>query len=263
MIMLRRTLIMSPPPQMRIGLLVPHCSPLELQGKLSTANVIKMVPGPTRYAVSHIQDIKSAFELFITPSVENNILEMINLEGCMADFYVTDLQTYIGCSFWQACTSQKEKQQQAFEMLTLEGQYFQPPCLYRHVFSFVIRFDDKEIWQGQREYDKLAAIRDVWDKYIQWLHFLYNPGPTSLWMNVWVHFMTAVPSTANIECLFGIKIWAACDAQSSYACNMQVYTGKSPGQAPEKNQDTRVVLDMAEGLHGHDITCDLFFTSYM
>ncbi len=127
------------------GKLIWSRSPLELQGKLSTANVIKMVPGPTRYAVSHVRDIKSAFELFITPSVENNILEIINLEGCMADFYVTNLQTYIGCSFWQACTSQKEKQQQAFEMLTLEGQYFQPPCLYRHVFSFVIRFDDKEI----------------------------------------------------------------------------------------------------------------------
>ncbi len=93
--------------------------------------------------------------------------------------------------------------------------------------------------------------------------FFTIQAPTSLWMNVWVHFMTAVPSTANIKCLFGIKIWAACDAQSSYACDMQVYIGKSPGQAPEKNQDTRVVLDMAEGLHGHDITCDIFFTSYM
>lgn len=43
---------------------------------------------------------------------------------------------------------------------------------------------------------------------------------------------------------------------------MQVYTGKSPGQAPEKNQGMRVVLDMAEGLNGHNITCDNFFTSY-
>ena len=66
----------------------------------------------------------------------------------------------------------------------------------------------------------------------------------------------------NKPAKYGIKIWAACDAQSSYAWNMQVYTGKSPGEAPEKNQGMRVVLDMAEGLNGHNITCDNFFTSY-
>ena len=38
--------------------------------------------------------------------------------------------------------------------------------------------------------------------------------------------------------------------------------GKSPGEAPEKNQGTRVVPDMAEGLHGHNITHDSFFMSY-
>lgn len=41
-----------------------------------------------------------------------------------------------------------------------------------------------------------------------------------------------------------------------------MYTGKSPGEAPEKNQGMRVVLDMAEGLSGHNITGDNFFTSY-
>ncbi len=43
---------------------------------------------------------------------------------------------------------------------------------------------------------------------------------------------------------------------------MQVYTAKSPGQAPGKNQDMRVVLDMAEGLHANDITCDHFFSHH-
>ncbi|XP_036006053.1 piggyBac transposable element-derived protein 4-like [Fundulus heteroclitus] len=61
---------------------------------------------------------------------------------------------------------------------------------------------------------------------------------------------------------YGIKIWAACDANTSYALNMQVYTGKPVGGAPEKNQGTRVVLDMAQGLRGQNITCDNFFTNY-
>lgn len=34
---------------------------------------------------------------------------------------------------------------------------------------------------------------------------------------------------------YGIKIWAACDAKTSYCFNMQVYTGKPAGAQHEKN----------------------------
>ncbi|KAL7403957.1 hypothetical protein ABVT39_007812 [Epinephelus coioides] len=61
---------------------------------------------------------------------------------------------------------------------------------------------------------------------------------------------------------YGIKSWVACDAQSSYAWKMQVYTGKPQGGHPERNQGTRVVLDLTQGLSGRNITCDNFFTSY-
>ncbi|KAJ4948098.1 hypothetical protein JOQ06_019638 [Pogonophryne albipinna] len=47
---------------------------------------------------------------------------------------------------------------------------------------------------------------------------------------------------------YGIKSWVACDARSSYAWNMQVYTGKtSSGGPPEKNRGMRVVLDLTGG----------------
>ncbi|KAM4584694.1 piggyBac transposable element-derived protein 4-like [Odontesthes bonariensis] len=49
---------------------------------------------------------------------------------------------------------------------------------------------------------------------------------------------------------------------SSYAWNLQVYIGKPDGGAPESNQGMRVVLDMSQGLSGHNITCDNFFTSH-
>ena len=61
---------------------------------------------------------------------------------------------------------------------------------------------------------------------------------------------------------YGIKIWAACDAAPSYEWNLQVYTGKPDGGAPEKNQGMRVVLDVTQGLCGHNITCNNFFTSH-
>jgi hypothetical protein len=43
---------------------------------------------------------------------------------------------------------------------------------------------------------------------------------------------------------YGIKIGAAFDAASSYTWNLQVYTRKPDGGAPEKNQWMRVVLDV-------------------
>ncbi|XP_053286688.1 piggyBac transposable element-derived protein 4-like [Pleuronectes platessa] len=61
---------------------------------------------------------------------------------------------------------------------------------------------------------------------------------------------------------YGIKLWVACDARSSYAWKMQVYTGKPSGGRPERNLGLRVVLDLTEGLSGRNVTCDNYFTSY-
>lgn len=51
------------------------------QAKLSAENIIKKVPGPARMAVSHVTDIKSAFELTMSDSIQKIILEMANVEG--------------------------------------------------------------------------------------------------------------------------------------------------------------------------------------
>lgn len=63
---------------------------------------------------------------------------------------------------------------------------------------------------------------------------------------------------------YGIKIWVLCDARSSYAWKMQVYTGKHDKRGPpEKNLAARVVLDLTKGLvPGRNVTCDNFFTSH-
>lgn len=53
----------------------------EKHGRSVEQNVIRMTPGPTRSAISHAHDIVSTFQLFITPAIENIILEKTNLEG--------------------------------------------------------------------------------------------------------------------------------------------------------------------------------------
>ena len=134
-----------------------------------------------------------------------------------------------------------------------------------YLLSRVIRFYDRKTRQGQRELDKLAAIQDVWDKWVQQLPLLYNPGPNVTVDECLVAFHDRCPFKQYMPskpAKYGIKILAACDAESSYAWNMQVYTGKSRGGAPKKKHGKRVVLDKAEELSGHNITCDNFFMSY-
>ena len=127
--------------------------------------------------------------------------------------------------------------------------------------SRVLRFDDWETRPGRRAQDKLAAIRDVWGQWVCLLPMMYNPGKDVTVDERLVPFRGRclfkqyMPSKPG---KYGIKIWAACDAKTSYAYNMQVYTGKPIDGQPERNQGMRVVLQMAEGLRGHTVTCDNF-----
>ncbi|KAJ8415108.1 hypothetical protein AAFF_G00008060 [Aldrovandia affinis] len=144
-----------------------------------------MVPGPSRFAVTRVHDIKSAFELFIPQSVERIILDNTNLEGRRVyganwkELDGTHLHAYMGvlilagvyrsrdeptASLWNAETGR------AIFRATMSLQTF-------HIFSRAIRFDNRETRPGRRERDKLAAIRDVWDRWVERLPLIYNPGP--------------------------------------------------------------------------------------
>ncbi|TWW61348.1 hypothetical protein D4764_05G0014380 [Takifugu flavidus] len=119
----------------------------------------------------------------------------------------------------------------------------------------LLRFDDRESRPARRVTDKLAAIRDVWDKWVERLPYLYNPGPDVTVDEQLVPFRGRCPFRQYMPskpAKYGIKSWVACDAKSSYAWKMQVYTGKPTSGCPEKNQGMRVVLDVTEGLRVHN-----------
>ncbi|KAL1279369.1 hypothetical protein QQF64_026042 [Cirrhinus molitorella] len=247
-------------------------TPQEIHRRLPASMVIRNIPGPTRFAISRVHNLYSAFELFLHP-IEKIVLDMTNLEGSRVfgeqwkSLNVTDLHAYIGLlilagvyksngeatgSLWH-----KECGRPIFRA-TMSLERF-------HIISRDLRFDNRETRASRRERDKLAAVRDVWDKWIEILPLMYNPGPQITVDERLVPFRGRCPFRQFMPkkpARYGIKIWAACDAKSSYAYNMQIYTGKPPGGAPERDQGMRVVLQMSEGLQGHNITCDNFFTSY-
>ena len=60
---------------------------------------------------------------------------------------------------------------------------------------------------------------------------------------------------------YGIKVWAICEANTSYALKMQVYSGKDSTIGREVNQGARVVKDLVKEIEnsGRNVTCDNFF----
>ncbi|XP_071268197.1 piggyBac transposable element-derived protein 4-like [Salvelinus alpinus] len=228
-----------------------------------------MTPGPTRYAISQVDDIKSCFELFLKETIETTVINMTNLEGRRVykdnwnEVDRTDIQAYMGLLILAGVYRSRNKSttrlwdaesDRAIFHATMSLQTFQ-------VLSQVIRFDNRDTRPGRRQQDKLAAIREVWHKWVERPPLIYNPSPDItvderlIAFKGCCTFKQYMPSKPS---KYGIKIWAACDARTCYAWNMQVYTGKPVDGVPERNQGKRVVPEMTAGLQEHNIACDNF-----
>ncbi|XP_058645114.1 piggyBac transposable element-derived protein 4-like isoform X1 [Onychostoma macrolepis] len=243
------------------------------QERLQAHRIFKKSTGPTRLACANADDIRSTFELFFPNNIKQILIEMTNLEGihvfgaAWKNLDWTDLQAYIGLLFLAGvyrshheamdCLWHAESGRPIFRA-TMSQKSFKS-------LSRVLCFYNKDKRRSQQKKDKLAPVRNIWDKWVQRLPLLYNPGPNVTVDECLVRFRGRCPFKQYMPSKpgkYGIKIWAACDARSSYAWNLQIYTGKAAHGKSEENQGMRVVLDMTDGLEGHTITCDNFFTSY-
>ncbi|XP_044063746.1 piggyBac transposable element-derived protein 4-like [Siniperca chuatsi] len=211
-------------------------------------------PGPTPYAASLAsKDVESAFRLLFTQSLERLILEMTNLAATTAQGTAGGGKwTRYTCARTWACCSCPECTGLAVPQAGRGLAVFRAtmPLKAFHASSSLLCFDARETRAARRAArDKLAATRALWDRWSARLPYLYNPRP-----DVTVDEQLS-PSK------YGIKLWVACDARSSYAWNMQVYTGKPSDRArPGFFREER---ELTEGLRGpRGGTCDNFFTSY-
>ena len=136
-----------------------------------------------------------------------------------------------------------------FRATMARDQFFQILC--------VIRFDDKT--------DKLAPIRNVFESIISTLQMAYIPNEHITIDEQLVVFKGKCPFHVFIKSKpgkYGIKLWVAADAKNFYACDMQVYTGKSGG-VREKKKGLQVLKDMVCHINGtgKGVTTDNIFTS--
>ncbi len=198
--------------------------------------------GPTEYARAHARNLASTFALFVTLSIENIIFDMTNLEGVRRygrdrwkPMDAIDLRAFVGllilagvyrlrgeatASLWDA-ESGRAMFRAAMPLKTF------------HLYSRLLRFDDRETRAARQVTDKLAAVREVWDAWVERLPLLYVPGPEITVDEQLVSFRGRCrfrQYLPNELAKYGIKSWVACDAKSSYAWKMQVYTRESWGR---------------------------------
>jgi len=127
-----------------------------------------------------------------------------------------------------------------------------------------MRFDERLTRNESRGRDKLAPIRQLWDKWESNIRRMLHPYEIITAYKQLLPFCGHCPFRQYIPsklAKYGIKILAACYTKTKLAWRLQVYTGKGRNCHPEINQGKGVVLDLTEGLSGHNITCDNFFTS--
>nr|XP_020473182.1 LOW QUALITY PROTEIN: piggyBac transposable element-derived protein 4-like [Monopterus albus] len=230
-----------------------------------------LVPGPTTIAVAHITDPLSSFGLLLTDGILEHIVAMTNLHGRRSagewrDLDGVELQAYVGLfiltgeyrsrgksilSLWN------EKTGRTIFKATMSHKRFHQICR-------ALPFDDKLTRPRRSSEDKLAAFRQVWDMWTQQLLMSFNPDRDICVDEQLVPFRGRCKFRQYMPkkpAKYGLKIWVTCDAKTSYTWKLQVFTGKT-ASTPEINQGKQVVLELTEGLQGHTVTCDNFFTSF-
>ncbi|XP_037911881.1 piggyBac transposable element-derived protein 4-like [Hermetia illucens] len=245
--------------------------PPQLPNKSNASFALHETPGRTLFASSRCTDILSSFLLFMEP-IEKTIVEMTNLYGSRKykelwlPVDIASLRAYYGLLIL-ACVYRSHGQC----INELWDDQTGPP-IFRATMTLkkfklineCIRFDDKEQRKGIRSRDKLAPIRNVYDKWVNRLKMCYTVGKNVTVEEQLVPFRGRCPFTEYIPSKphkYSIKIWCLCDASTYYAWNLEVYTGRDRNCKAEVNQGQRVVLTLSNQLSCRNITTDNFFTS--
>lgn len=249
-------------------------------------NIVRRCPGPTR-ATNFATNMSEVFNMFLDDQIVDTICTFTNAEASRVvhnfnvnaslnrmriwlDVDPVEIRAFFGVLLIAGAL--RCRKESISEMWTTDEKIRRavftaamPRDRFVHILQF-IRFDDKSTRDQRKANDKLAAIRDVWDSFVENCKKLFEPFEDITIDEQLVAFRGRCPIRQYMKskpAKYGIKVWAAADVKTSYLYNMQVYTGKLPGNLPEKNLAHRVVRDLTKPFFGsgRGVTTDNFFTS--
>ena len=136
---------------------------------------------------------------------------------------------------------------------------------FKEILRF-IRFDDQITRNARLINDKAAPISSLWTQMNKNLRKCYHPsGEITVDEQLFSYrgrtrFTQYIPSK---PAKYGIKVWFACDANTYYPLNSEIYTGKNWNAKRAINVGESVVQKLVHPWEntGRTIVCDNFFTS--
>lgn len=134
--------------------------------------------------------------------------------------------------------------------------------MMKETFQYVnkfLRFDDFYGRRQQKSADKFAPIRDLFERWSEILPNFYNPHECVTIDEQWLDFH------GRSHKRYGLKFWRAVCARTCYVWKIQPFLGQTSDASDDgfgQRQSERVVLDLVDGLKGHNITMDERFSSY-
>ena len=134
-------------------------------------------------------------------------------------------------------------------------------------FLNVLRFDNYRTRAQRLPNDRLAAISEIWNAFIQGLRRVYIPGFVLTVDEQLLGYRGRVPGRSYMPAKprkYGLKIFWLCEAGTGFALNGSIYTGRGINEPVHRNLGEDIVTQLTEPYFGsnREIVTDNFFTSH-
>jgi hypothetical protein len=238
-------------------------------------NIVRFSQGPARSA--NCGTSLSSFDTFIDEFMLDEICHCTNLEARrVADqrskkwraLNAEELRAFIGILINAGV--EKSWDVAAEELFnSMESNPLYKATMSKERFCDIvqlIRFDDKRTREFRLQTDRLAAFRDIWERFLTNCRKAYIPGNHVTIDEQLVPFRGRcgfVQYMPSKPAKYGIKIFWCNDADSKYAVDAEIYVGRQPGEPVQQGLGANVVKKLTITLRnsGRNVTMDNFFTS--
>lgn len=265
------------------------------KGKTTSNNLIKFLSGVKGLARVHPPTTPlESWRLFFDDSMIENIVQFTNQridivaakysqckrkKNARRSFFPTfikntdklEIEAFIGLLYLQGVFKSGHEDLRSLWATDGTGRDIFRATMPLARFSFLlccIRFDDDTTRADRRKENKVAAISELFDKFVTNSKQNYTPGDNVTIDEMLVPFRGRcgfrmfIP---NKPAKYGIKVQILADSQTHYMLNAEIYAGKELIEKKAKNFaiPTQVVLRLVEPIKntGRNVTADNWYSS--
>ncbi|XP_014467763.1 PREDICTED: uncharacterized protein LOC106740840 isoform X2 [Dinoponera quadriceps] len=136
-----------------------------------------------------------------------------------------------------------------------------------------LRFDDRSTRTMRLRTDKLALVRNVWEKFVQNCRDSYSPSEQlavgdrlQAFRGSKCNFVQYMANRSCTTAKYGLRIVVLVDIKTSFTCNMELCCGQQPDGPYRLSDDPAAVvhrlIDHVKGSFANVVTCDGRYASY-